>query len=464
MGAVDLVVQVESPPSVASGLQRVGRAGHQVGAVSRGVVFPKYRGDLVQTAVVAERMRDGRHRGAARARQPARRAGPADRRMMALDDWHGRRAATPGPPGRALRLAAPVGARRPCSTCSAGRYPSDEFAELRPRLVWDRVAGMLTGRPGAQRLAVTSGGTIPDRGLFGVFLAGRREGPAPGRRARRGDGLRVAGRRRVHPRLDRRGGSRTSPTTGCWSRPRPGSPGRLPFWHGDALGRPAELGRAVGAFVRELSARCAEAGPRARCAPPARRLGRRQPARLPRRAARGHRPRARRPHDRGRAVPRRARRLAGRRPLPVRRAGPRTVGAGDRRPTARALRRRRPGDARRRRHRAAAARRRVRPTDRGRRRRRRVPVGARRRDEVERRSSPTRSAARRCSPPGSASARPVRCCCPAAIPAGARRCGSSGSALRSCCRSRASTARSRSSSRRCASACRTSSTCPGWSS
>ena len=136
----------------------------------------------------------------------------------------------------------------------AGRYPSEEFAELRPRLVWDRVTGMLTGRPGAQRLAVTSGGTIPDRGLYGVFLRRRRDGArAPGRRAGRGDGLRVAGRRRVHPRQS---SWRIEDITHdqVLVTPAPGQPGRLPFWQGDTLGRPAELGRAVGAFVREVAA------------------------------------------------------------------------------------------------------------------------------------------------------------------------------------------------------------------
>ena len=187
-------IQVESPPSVASGLQRVGRAGHQVGAVSRGVIFPKFRGDLVQTAVVVERMRAGAIEAMRVPAQPARRARAADRRDVrrgrvgrrrAVERWCAARRRSPGCRARSSSR---------CSTCSSGRYPSDEFAELRPRLVWDRVAGTLTGRPGAQRLAVTSGGTIPDRGLFGVFLATGEGCGRAGRRARRGDGLRVARR------------------------------------------------------------------------------------------------------------------------------------------------------------------------------------------------------------------------------------------------------------------------------
>ncbi|MFB9833296.1 DEAD/DEAH box helicase, partial [Actinoallomurus acaciae] len=171
MGAVDLVVQVESPPSVAGGLQRIGRAGHQVGAVSRGVIFPKYRGDLVQTAVVAERMRAGRIEELRYPRNPLDVLAQQIVAMTGMDEWPVDELET------LVRRAAPF-ATLPRSVLEAtldmlaGRYPGDEFGELRPRLVWDRVAGVLRGRPGAQRLAVTSGGTIPDRGLFGVFLVG----------------------------------------------------------------------------------------------------------------------------------------------------------------------------------------------------------------------------------------------------------------------------------------------------
>ncbi|GAB3459746.1 ATP-dependent helicase [Kineococcus endophyticus] len=250
MGAVDLVVQVESPPSVASGLQRVGRAGHQVGAVSRGVLFPKFRGDLLQTAVVVERMRDGRIEELRVPANPLDVLAQQIVAMVAMDEW-----TVPDLLALAKRAA-------PFATLSravldavldmlSGRYPSDEFAELRPRLVWDRVTDTLTGRPGAQRLAVTSGGTIPDRGLFGVFLA---SGEGPGRRVGELDEEMV---------YESRVGDVITLGSSAWRvedithdrvlvTPAPGQPGRLPFWHGEALGRPAELGRALGEFVREL--------------------------------------------------------------------------------------------------------------------------------------------------------------------------------------------------------------------
>ena len=248
MGAVDLVVQVESPPSVASGLQRVGRAGHQVGAVSRGVLFPKYRGDLVATAVAVERMRTGRIEALRMPRNPLDVLAQQVVAAVSVDDWDADALLA------LVRRAAPF-ASLPSSAYEAvldmlaGRYPSDEFAELRPRLVWDRTTGVLTGRPGAQRLAVTSGGTIPDRGLFGVFLVGEK-------------GSRV-GELDEEMVYESRVGDVFTLGASSWRiedithdrvlvSPAPGRPGRLPFWHGDAIGRPAELGAAVGAFVREV--------------------------------------------------------------------------------------------------------------------------------------------------------------------------------------------------------------------
>ncbi|WP_052851409.1 ATP-dependent helicase [Streptomyces avicenniae] len=259
MGAVDLVVQVESPPSVASGLQRVGRAGHQVGAVSSGVVFPKYRGDLVQSAVVTERMRGGQIE---QLRVPAN---PLDVlaqqlvAMTAMDSWDVDELLTVVR-GAAPFAALPESAFHAVLDMLAGRYPSDAFAELRPRLVWDRVAHTVTGRPGAQRLAVTSGGTIPDRGLFGVFLAGADP--------RRGGGR--VGELDEEMVYESRVGDVFTLGTTSWRieditrdrvlvSPAPGVPGRLPFWKGDQLGRPLELGRALGAFVREVGALPAEA-------------------------------------------------------------------------------------------------------------------------------------------------------------------------------------------------------------
>ena len=222
MGAVDLVIQVESPPSVASGLQRVGRAGHQVGEVSRGVLFPKHRADLVQTAVAVERMRSGQIEALKVPANPLDVLAQQIVACVAVDEWDVDALYD------LVRRAAPF-ASLPRSAFEAtldllsGRYPSDEFAELRPRLVWDRVANTLAGRPGAQRLAVTSGGTIPDRGLFGVFLVG--EQSLAGRRARRGDGLRVSCRRRLRPRrvqlADRghhpRSGARLARARRAWS-------------------------------------------------------------------------------------------------------------------------------------------------------------------------------------------------------------------------------------------------------
>src|SRR5918911_592066 len=255
MGAVDLVVQVEAPPSVASGLQRVGRAGHQVGAVSRGVLFPKYRGDLVQTAVVVERMRDGRIEALRVPANPLDVLAQQVVAMVAMDPW------SVDELERVVKRAAPFatlgrGVLEAVLDMLSGRYPSDEFAELRPRLVWDRLTGTLTGRPGAQRLAVTSGGPLPHRGLFGGFLAG-------GDEARRGAGRRV-GELDEEMVYESRVGDVFTLGSSSWRieeithdrvlvTPAPGHPGKLPFWHGDAQGRPAELGRAVGGFVRELA-------------------------------------------------------------------------------------------------------------------------------------------------------------------------------------------------------------------
>ena len=253
MGAVDLVVQVEAPPSVASGLQRVGRAGHNVGDVSRGIIFPKYQGDLVQAAVVAERMRDGQIEELKIPHNPLDVLAQQVVAMTAVDDW------PVDELERMVRRAAPFGGlTRPILEAVldmlAGRYPSEDFAGLRPRIVWDRVAGIIRARPGAQRLAVTSGGTIPDRGLFGVFLASG--GDRQPRRVGELDEEMV---------YESRVGDVFVLGASSWRieditpdrvlvTPAPGQPGRLPFWHGDTPGRPAELGRAIGAAVRSLAA------------------------------------------------------------------------------------------------------------------------------------------------------------------------------------------------------------------
>ncbi|MEU7929248.1 DEAD/DEAH box helicase [Micromonospora sp. NPDC049107] len=249
MGAVDLVVQIEAPPSVAAGLQRVGRAGHQVGAVSRGVVFPKHRGDLLSCAVVAERMTDGAIEELHYPRNPLDVLAQQIVAMVALEPWQ------VGDLAVLVRRAAPF-AELPDSALHAvldmlsGRYPSTAFAELRPRLVWDRASDQLTGRPGAQRLAVTSGGTIPDRGLFGVFLAGAERAARVGEldeemvyESRVGDVFLLGS---SSWRIEE-----ITPDRVLVS-PAPGQAARMPFWKGDQLGRPVELGRAIGARVRAL--------------------------------------------------------------------------------------------------------------------------------------------------------------------------------------------------------------------
>ncbi|WP_435871728.1 ATP-dependent helicase [Micromonospora echinofusca] len=249
MGAVDLVVQIEAPPSVAAGLQRVGRAGHQVGAVSRGVVFPKHRGDLLSCTVVAERMADGAIEELHHPRNPLDVLAQQIVAMVALEPWRVDDLAV------LVRRAAPF-AELPDSALHAvldmlsGRYPSTAFAELRPRLVWDRATDTLTGRPGAQRLAVTSGGTIPDRGLFGVFLAGAERAARVGEldeemvyESRVGDVFLLGS---SSWRIEE-----ITPDRVLVS-PAPGQAAKMPFWKGDQLGRPVELGRAIGARVRAL--------------------------------------------------------------------------------------------------------------------------------------------------------------------------------------------------------------------
>jgi ATP-dependent Lhr-like helicase len=253
MGAVDLVVQVEAPPSVASGLQRVGRAGHQVGAVSKGVVFPKFRGDLVSCAVVAERMTSGSIEALRYPRNPLDVLAQHIVAMVALEPWQLSDLAA------VIRRAAPFAALPDSALHSvldmlAGRYPSEEFGELRARITWDRVTDQLQGRPGAQRLAVTSGGTIPDRGLFTVMTPGGADGA----------GSRV-GELDEEMVYESRVGDTFLLGTSSWRvedithdrvivTPAPGVPARMPFWKGESIGRPLELGRAVGAFVREMSA------------------------------------------------------------------------------------------------------------------------------------------------------------------------------------------------------------------
>jgi ATP-dependent Lhr-like helicase len=247
MGAVDLVIQVESPGAISRGLQRIGRAGHSVGEASIGTIYPKHRHDLLETAVVAKHMLDGRIESTHYLRNP-------------LDVLAQQIVAHVAMAGETSVESVATMVRR-CAAYSdlgddvfnsvldllSGRYPSEEFSELRPRLVWDRIDGKLRARDGAQRLAVTNGGTIPDRGLFGVFLP---------------DGTRV-GELDEEMVYESRPGETFLLGASTWRieditfervvvTPAPGQPGKMPFWRGDSLGRPVELGRAFGEFVREM--------------------------------------------------------------------------------------------------------------------------------------------------------------------------------------------------------------------
>jgi ATP-dependent Lhr-like helicase len=249
MGAVDLVIQVESPKSVARGLQRIGRAGHELGSVSKGRVFPKFRADLLECAVVARAMREGAIEETSIPRNPLdvlaqQIVAICAEEEIELDELH-----------RLVRGAYPFAelSRQQLENVLdmlAGRYPSDEFAELRPRIVWDRVGGVVRGRAGARRLAVTNAGTIPDRGLFGVFQVG--------------GGGRV-GELDEEMVYEAREGQTFMLGASTWRieeitrdrvlvSPAPGVPGAVPFWKGEGVGRPYELGERIGRASRELVA------------------------------------------------------------------------------------------------------------------------------------------------------------------------------------------------------------------
>ncbi len=264
MGAVDLVIQVESPGSVARGLQRVGRAGHQVGEPSRGVIFPKYRGDLLEVAVVTRLMHEGAIEPTIVPRNPLdilaqQLVATAAERAWRVDDLYAlvRGAENFAELGRDT-FDAVLG-------MLAGQYPADEFAELKPRVIWDRVAGTVQARRDAHTVAVISGGTIPDRGLFPVFLTDDASGSASvtnrARSARTG-GRRV-GELDEEMVYEAREGEVILLGASAWRiesighdrvlvSPAPGEPGKIPFWKGDMIGRPVELGRALGAFTREM--------------------------------------------------------------------------------------------------------------------------------------------------------------------------------------------------------------------
>ena len=349
MGAVDLVIQVESPKSVARGLQRIGRAGHELGAVSKGRIFPKFRADLLESAVVARAMREGEIEETVIPRNPLdvlaqQIVAITVDEEISVDDLHAliKRAY----PFRDLSRAQ----LENVLDMLAGRYPSDEFAELRPRIIWDRTGGLVRARDGVRKLAVTNAGTIPDRGLFGVFLV---------------DGGGRVGELDEEMVYEARAGQTFLLGASSWRieeitrdqvivSPAPGVPGAVPFWKGEGVGRPYELGQKIGAASRELSALSDANGGRAapQRVPPRRARGP-QPAHLPARAGGCDRCGSVRPHDRRRAVSRRDRRLARLHPLAVRQPRARTVGDGDHRAPARGARGRGAVDLVGRRHRAA---------------------------------------------------------------------------------------------------------------
>jgi len=249
MGAVDLVIQVESPKSVARGLQRIGRAGHTLEAVSKGRIFPKFRADLLESAVVVQRMRAGLIEETQIPRNPLdvlaqQIVGICAEEEIEVGELHDLvRRAYPFADLSRVQLENVL-------DMLAGRYPSDEFAELRPRIIWDRTAGVVRGREGARRLAVTNAGTIPDRGLFGVFIVngGGRVGELDEEmvyEARAGQVIMLgASSWRIEEITRDR----------VLVSPAPGVPGAVPFWKGEGVGRPYELGEAIGKFSRELIA------------------------------------------------------------------------------------------------------------------------------------------------------------------------------------------------------------------
>ncbi|HKR65937.1 MAG TPA: DEAD/DEAH box helicase, partial [Thermoanaerobaculia bacterium] len=251
MGAIDLVIQIEAPPSIASGMQRIGRASHQVGAESSGIIFPKFRGDLIACAAVAEAMHEGKIEPTRYPRNPLDVLAQQIVAMVGVDAWHADElyaAVTRAAPFSDLTRTAFDGILDMLS----GLYPSDEFAELRPRITWDRVTNVLTARQGAKHVAITSGGTIPDRGLYGVFLAGTEKNQS----ARVGE-------------LDEEMVFEASPGetfvlgASTWRieeithdkvivTPAPGQPGKMPFWKADAAERTVPFGEAIGKLVREI--------------------------------------------------------------------------------------------------------------------------------------------------------------------------------------------------------------------
>ena len=252
MGAIDLVIQIEAPPSIASGMQRIGRAAHHVGAVSEGVIFPKYRGDLVACAAVTDSMKRGSIEPTRYPRNPLDVLAQQLVAMVSMDDW------TADELFAAVRGAAPYaeltrGAFDGVLDMLSGLYPSDEFAELRPRITWDRLSNAITARTGSKRVAILNGGTIPDRGLYGVFLLGAEKGAAR------------VGELDEEMVFESRVGETFLLGASSWRieeithdrvlvSPAPGQPGKMPFWKGDQAERTVPFGEEIGKLIRELRA------------------------------------------------------------------------------------------------------------------------------------------------------------------------------------------------------------------
>ncbi len=251
MGAIDLVVQIESPSSVSSGMQRVGRASHNVGAVSSAVIYPKYRADLVACAAITRAMYDGNVESVHYPRNALDVLAQQIVAMVSMELWDA------ADIFKVVQSAAPyagltLGTFEGVLDMLSGRYPSDDFAELRPRLTWDRLSNKLTTRQGARQVSIINGGTIPDRGLYGVFLAGATKGARVGEldeemvfESRAGDTI-ILGASTW--RIENISHDRVLVS------PAPGEPGKMPFWHGDTAGRPAEFGEKIGRMTRELLA------------------------------------------------------------------------------------------------------------------------------------------------------------------------------------------------------------------
>ena len=251
MGAIDLVIQIEAPPSVASGMQRIGRASHHVGATSEGVIFPKHRADLVACAAVTRAMRAGEIEPIRYPRNPLDVLAQQIVAMVSMDEWKSDELFA------RIRSAAPYAELTPAIfdgvlDMLSGLYPSDEFAELRPRITWNRLDNTITARPGSKRVAITNGGTIPDRGLYGVFLAGAGKGAAR------------VGELDEEMVFESRPGETFLLGASTWRieeithdrvlvSPAPGEPGKMPFWHGDSAGRSVQLGEQIGTLLREIS-------------------------------------------------------------------------------------------------------------------------------------------------------------------------------------------------------------------